>query len=103
HILKLQNQKGVFPAALMGAATFVLPCGFTQSMQVYSLTTANFIQGALTMFVFSLGTLPMLSLISFASFKIKSKIFFSTAGFLVLMFAIFNFVSGLNGLGMIQL
>lgn len=103
HVLKLQNKKGVLPAALMGATTFVLPCGFTQSMQIYSLTTANFIQGALTMFVFALGTLPILSLISFASFKIKSKIFFATAGFLVLMFALFNFVSGLKGLGVIQL
>lgn len=102
HVLKLQNQEGILPAALMGAATFVLPCGFTQSMQLYSLTTANFIQGALTMFVFSLGTLPVLSLISFASFKIKSKIFFTTAGFLILMFAVFNFISGLKGLGVIQ-
>lgn len=103
HVLKLQNQKGILPAALMGAATFILPCGFTQSMQIYSLTTANFIQGALTMFAFSLGTLPVLSLISFASVKIKSKVFFSTAGFLILMFALFNFLTGLSGLGLIQI
>jgi sulfite exporter TauE/SafE len=103
HVLNLQNQKGVVPAALMGAATFVLPCGFTQSMQIYSLTTANFFQGALTMLTFALGTLPILSLISFASFKIKSKIFFTTAGFLVLLFALFNLLSGLSGLGIIQL
>ena len=96
HVLRLQNQKGILPAALMGIATFVLPCGFTQSMQIYSLTTANFVQGALIMFVFSLGTLPILSLISFASFKIRSKTFFTTAGFLVLLFAVFNFVSGLS-------
>jgi sulfite exporter TauE/SafE/copper chaperone CopZ len=103
HVLKLQNQKGILPAALMGAATFILPCGFTQSMQIYSLSRANFVEGALTMLIFSLGTLPMLSLISFASFKIKSKTFFMTAGFLILMFAVFNFISGLIGLGIIQL
>jgi sulfite exporter TauE/SafE len=49
---------------LAGMATFFLPCGFTQSMQIYSLSTGNFIQGALTMFFFSLGTLPVLSLVS---------------------------------------
>ena len=103
HVLNLKNQKGVLPAALMGAATFVLPCGFTQSMQIYSLTTGNFVQGALTMLTFALGTLPVLSLITFASFKIKSNTFFTSAGFLILMFALFNFLSGLNGLGIIQL
>jgi sulfite exporter TauE/SafE/copper chaperone CopZ len=101
NVLKLQNQTGILSAAVMGASTFVLPCGFTQSMQIYSLTTANFFQGALTMFTFALGTLPVLSLISFVSFKIRSKIFFTASGFLVLMFAIFNFVSGLSGLGII--
>lgn len=99
HALKLQNKQGVLPAALLGAATFILPCGFTQSMQIYSLTTGNFLQGALTMLVFALGTFPVLSLISFASFKIRSNVFFITAGFLVLMFAFFNFISGISALG----
>jgi sulfite exporter TauE/SafE/copper chaperone CopZ len=99
QIVKLQNRNGVIPAALTGVATFVLPCGFTQSMQVYSLTTGNFIQGAMTMLVFALGTLPVLSLISFASVKFQSKVFFTTAGFLVLMFAVFNLITGLSALG----
>lgn len=103
YVMQLQNKKGFIPAVLMGAATFILPCGFTQSMQIYSLTTGNFIQGALTMFVFALGTFPVLGLISFVSFKVKSKLFFTTAGFLVLMFAIFNFISGLNAVGIVQL
>lgn len=99
---KQKNKKGNLAAALMGASTFILPCGFTQSMQLFSLTTGNFVQGALTMGVFALGTLPVLSLISFASFKFNSKLFFTTAGFLVLMFALFNFTNGLRVIGAIN-
>ncbi|EKD99903.1 MAG: heavy metal transport/detoxification protein [uncultured bacterium] len=91
--------KSILFTVLMGAGTFVLPCGFTQAMQLYSLTSGNFVQGALTMFVFALGTLPILGLISFISVKFRSKLFFTTAGFLVLMFAVFNFLSGLAALG----
>ena len=47
-----------FTPLLVGIATFFLPCGFTQSMQVYTLSTGNFLTGGLTMLVFALGTLP---------------------------------------------
>lgn len=79
---------------LVGIATFFLPCGFTQSMQLYTLTTGSFLAGGLTMLAFALGTLPVLALISFSSFNIKnsawSGTFFKTAGLVVIMFALFN-------------
>lgn len=91
---------------LLGASTFFLPCGFTQSMQVYSLTTGNFMLGALTMFVFALGTFPILAFISVASVKLanglQSGLFFKTSGFIVLFFAIFNFIGALTALGIIK-
>jgi uncharacterized protein len=99
YTLALQNKGGATSAILMGTLTFILPCGFTQSMQIYSLTTGNFLTGALTMFVFALGTLPVLSLISFASIKIHSKTFFAAAGFLVLFFAFFNLFGALKSTG----
>jgi copper chaperone CopZ len=34
---------------LVGIATFFLPCGFTQSMQIYTLTTGSFLNGGFTM------------------------------------------------------
>ena len=34
---------------LVGIATFFLPCGFTQSMQIYTLSTGNFLEGGLIM------------------------------------------------------
>lgn len=45
---------------LMGAGTFFLPCGFTQALQLYVLTRGDAGVGAVTMLVFSLGTMPAL-------------------------------------------
>lgn len=91
---------------LLGLSTFFLPCGFTQSMQVYSLTTGSFLSGALTMLVFALGTFPILALISFASIKLadtlRSGIFFKTAGFIILFFAVMNFIGALAVIGLIK-
>ena len=89
---------------LVGIATFFLPCGFTQSMQIYTLSTGNFWSGALTMFTFALGTLPVLALVSFSSFSIKdskkSGIFFKTAGLIVILFAIMNILNSLVIIGL---
>jgi sulfite exporter TauE/SafE/copper chaperone CopZ len=90
---------------IAGAITFFLPCGFTQSVQFYSLTTGNALNGALTMLVFALGTFPALGLISFASAKfsrsLQSSLFFRTSGFLILAFAILNLLSSLASIGLI--
>lgn len=105
NILKMEDREGLLTPILLGAVTFFLPCGFTQSMQIYSLTTGSFITGALTMLVFALGTFPVLALISFASVKLsktlQSGLFFKTAGILVLFFALFNFISALVAVGLI--
>lgn len=90
---------------LVGIATFFLPCGFTQSMQLYTLTTGSFLKGGLTMLSFALGTLPVLALISFSSFSIKnsskSGVFFKSAGLVVIMFALFNLINSLVVIGVI--
>lgn len=91
---------------LVGIATFFLPCGFTQSMQLYTLTTGSFLNGGLTMLSFALGTLPILALISFSSFSVtnskKSGVFFKSAGLIVIMFALFNFINSLVIIGVIS-
>lgn len=90
---------------LVGVATFFLPCGFTQSMQIYTLTTGSFFTGGLTMLAFALGTLPVLALVSFSSFSIqkssKAGIFFKSAGLIVVLFAIFNLINSLVVIGLI--
>lgn len=94
HVHGLKQMNHTLTPVLIGVATFFLPCGFTQSMQIYSLTTGSFITGALTMFVFALGTLPVLALLSFSSLTIHTKarsgVFFKTAGLVVVFFGLFN-------------
>jgi sulfite exporter TauE/SafE/plastocyanin domain-containing protein/copper chaperone CopZ len=92
-------------AALMGAMTFFLPCGFTQAMQLFAMSTGSPIQGALTMGVFALGTAPGLLGVGGLTSVVKgetARLFFKTAGVVVIMLALFNVSNGLNLLGVSQ-
>ena len=85
-------------AFVLGAATFFLPCGFTQALQLYALTKASFMVGALTMLAFSLGTLPaLLSLSALSSLATGSlqRHFVKFAGAAVTVLGIANIQYGL--------
>lgn len=105
HALQVTKLNHTLTPALVGIVTFFLPCGFTQSMQLYSLTTGSFMRGGLTMLSFALGTLPVLAAVSFSSFSIqnssKSGIFFKTAGLVVIAFGIINLISSFVLIGAI--
>lgn len=105
HAHGISNLNHTLTPLLVGIATFFLPCGFTQSMQLYTLTTHGFLSGGLTMLSFALGTLPVLALISFSSFSIKNSknagVFFKSAGLIVILFAIFNLINSLVVAGVI--
>ena len=45
-------------AALLGAATFFVPCGFTQAVQLYVLSTGSAVTAAVIMATFAIGTAP---------------------------------------------
>jgi len=60
-------------AFLLGAITYLLPCGFTQTVQVYALGLANPVQSALTMMMFAFGTVPALLLIGYFSSFTRSR------------------------------
>ncbi|MBU1032789.1 MAG: sulfite exporter TauE/SafE family protein [Patescibacteria group bacterium] len=106
HINSLKNINHILTPFIVGVATFFLPCGFTQSMQIYALTTGSVFTGALIMSAFALGTLPVLALLSFSSLGIHKKkqsgIFFKTVGLIVLAFGFFNLINALVAAGMIQ-
>jgi sulfite exporter TauE/SafE/copper chaperone CopZ len=44
----------------IGLATGLMPCGPLQTMQIYALGTGSVVKGALAMFVFSIGTVPLM-------------------------------------------
>ncbi len=102
---RLKNWNSRFTPFFLGAVTFFLPCGFTQSMQLYTLSTGSFFTGALTMTVFALGTLPVLALLSFGSLGIRSEshmsIFFKTSGLVVIVFALFALSGSLVAVGVL--
>ncbi len=85
-------------AFALGAITFFLPCGFTQALQLYVLAKADPVAGALTMFVFSLGTLPVLMGLSlatsFAAGNFK-RYFFRFAGAAVIVLSLSSIHQGL--------
>lgn len=105
HAFNVSKLNHTLTPLLIGIATFFLPCGFTQSMQIYALTTGSFMKGGLTMLAFALGTFPILALISFSSFSIqkssKAGIFFKSAGLIVILFAFFNIINSLAVAGII--
>ncbi len=106
HALGVSELNHWLTPLLVGVATFFLPCGFTQAMQLYSLTTGSFLAGGFTMLAFALGTLPVLALIGFSSFSIrnsaKAGIFFKSAGLIVILFALFNIINSLVVIGLIS-
>ena len=97
-IANLSESKNPAAPFSLGALTFFLPCGFTQSLQLVALASGSFFTGALTMFIFALGTLPALLGISVISSTAKgrtSRLFLRFSGALVLVLALFNLNSGL--------
>jgi len=101
----IKNINHTLTPLLVGIVTFFLPCGFTQSMQIYALSTGSFWTGAMIMLAFALGTLPVLAVLSFSSLGIHKKttsgIFFKTAGLIVIFFGIFNLINSLVVIGLI--
>lgn len=96
------SEDGVYSdtsSAFLGAATFFLPCGFTQSMQLLAIASGNFITGGTIMAVFALGTAPGLLGVGGIASIVKgefAKKFFVFSGVVVVLFSIFNIKNGLN-------
>ncbi|HQZ84208.1 MAG TPA: sulfite exporter TauE/SafE family protein, partial [Actinomycetota bacterium] len=90
-------------AAGAGAATFFLPCGFTQAVQLYALSTGSPLQAGLVMAVFALGTAPGLlalaGLPALAGSRAGSRIS-AVVGVLLIGFAAFNLLGASRILGL---
>lgn len=87
---------------MLGAATFFLPCGFTQALQLYAFTTGSAATSALLLFGFALGTAPALLALGWASSSLKGNTgrwFFRFAGALVVVLGLYNIQNGLTILG----
>ena len=84
-------------AFLMGAATFFLPCGFTQAMQLLAVSTGNPLQAAVIMGAFAIGTTPGLLTLGGLTSVVKGAFaqrFFRIVGVIVVAMALINFTNG---------
>ena len=90
-------------AAALGAATFILPCGFTQIVQLYAMTTGSALQAGTVMAVFAIGTMPGLLVLAglpmFASGERRTKVL-AVVGVALMVFAVVNLSSAAGLLGL---
>lgn len=87
---------------LMGGSTFFLPCGFTQAMQLYAVSTGNAFSGAMIMGVFAVGTAPGLLGIGGITALVRgifAQKFFKFAGVVVIVLSLFNMNNAFNLIG----
>ncbi|MBI3956899.1 MAG: sulfite exporter TauE/SafE family protein [Candidatus Kerfeldbacteria bacterium] len=94
---RAQQKTGVRSSLLTGALTFFLPCGFTQAMQLYAISSGSFGRGALVLALFALGTAPALLSIGGLTSVVKgvfARRFYTTVGLAVLVFGLVNVRNG---------
>ena len=85
----VNNHKNPF---IIGYLNGFLPCGLLQTMQLYALSSGSFIMGASSMFVFSLGTVPVMLGFAYLSSKISERYsdrILKYAGLLIIIFGLF--------------
>ena len=86
-------------AAGLGAASFFLPCGFTQAVQVYALSTGNPLTAGAIMAVFAIGTAPGLLALAGLPLVIPTAFrptLLRLVGVVVIVFALVNVSAGLR-------
>jgi sulfite exporter TauE/SafE/copper chaperone CopZ len=86
-------------AAALGAASFFLPCGFTQALQIYALSTGLPLAAAAIMAVFAIGTAPGLLALAGLPVVVPSRArptLLRLVGVVVVGFAIVNASAGMR-------
>lgn len=98
---RLRKRPGATAPVLVGAVTFLLPCGFTQTAQAIALASGSATRGAMILLAFALGTLPVL--LGLTSFATKATLQHHklrlAVGAALLFFAFGQIESGLVALG----
>ncbi len=96
---KIYSQRNSNSPLYIGLLNGFMPCGPLQAMQLYALSTGSPLKGALSMFLFSVGTVPLMfafgALSSFFSKKFTTKMMTASA-VLVVFLGIFMFNNGIG-------
>ena len=70
RLLSALRRQGPFAVGLVNG---LMPCGPLQSMQIYAIASGSMLTGALSMFFFCLGTIPLVTLCGAAAGILKMK------------------------------
>ncbi len=95
---KINEQKKGRRPFYIGLLNGLMPCGPLQAMQLYALSTGDPFQGALSMMIFSLGTVPLMfglgALSTILTKKFTSRMMTFSAA-LVVILGVFMFSNGM--------
>ena len=89
---KLSGSAAGKSSFVIGLLNGLMPCGPLQSMQIYALSTGSMLRGALSMLLFSLGTVPLMLGLGVFSGRLNKK----SAGTMLTVSAILVFVMGIH-------
>jgi sulfite exporter TauE/SafE len=81
----------------IGLLNGLMPCGPLQAMQLYALSTGNPLEGALSMFLFSIGTVPLMFIFGAIGSLLNKKFtgkMMSISAVLVVVLGVFMFSNG---------
>lgn len=89
---KLSGSAAGRSSFVIGLLNGLMPCGPLQSMQIYALSAGSMLRGALSMLLFSLGTVPLMLGLGVFSGSLNRK----KAGIMLTVSAILIFIMGIH-------
>lgn len=97
--IRMQSKKSNYITPLMlGALTVCIPCGTTQAMMALAVSSADPVLGAIILFIFTLGTIPLFFLFGFFISTLTGKlgnIFIKITAILIILFALYTMYNAL--------
>ena len=96
---KIYAQKRSNSPLYIGILNGLMPCGPLQAMQLYALSTGSPIKGAIAMFLFSIGTVPLMFIFGALSSAISKKFtgkLMTASAVLVVVLGVFMFNNGVG-------
>ncbi len=94
-----KNGDSYITPLFLGALTVLIPCGVTQAMMAVAMTTGSPMQGAATMFAFTLGTSPVFFAVAYLATQLGArleKFFMRLVAVVVLILGLVSIDSGLT-------
>ena len=96
---RLVSGSGGRSSLIIGLLNGLMPCGPLQTMQIYALSTGGVLLGALSMLLFSLGTVPLMFGFGFFAGKLNRKharYMLTVSAFIILLMGMHMIGNGLS-------